>query len=77
MLNILQNMYTLVLFMDILSMYNDTVEINCEGVVWVRIMFILKSNHNNNCDVWLKSIACNCLLICDPHYWKHDGICDK
>ena len=31
--------------------------------VWVRIMFILKSNHNNNCDAWLKGIACNCLLI--------------
>ena len=45
--------------------------------VWVRIMFILKSNHNNNCDVWLKGIACNCLLICDLHYWEHDGNGDR
>ena len=28
MLNILQNMYTLVLFMDILAMHHNTVEIN-------------------------------------------------
>ena len=42
-----------------------------------RIMFILKSNHNNNCDVWLKGIACNCQLICDLHYWEHDGDSDR
>ena len=40
-------------------------------------MFILKSNHNNNCDIWLKGIACNCLLICDLHYWEHDGNSDR
>ena len=54
-------------------------EIGSEGVgVWVRGMFILKSNHNNNnCDVWLKGIACNCLLIYDLHYWEHDGNGDR
>ena len=47
-------------------------EIGSEG------LFILKSNYNNNnCDVWLKGIACNCLLICDLHYWEHDGHGDR
>ena len=47
-------------------------------MVWVRGLFILKSNYNNNnCDVWLKGIACNCLLICDLHYWEHDGNGDR
>ena len=42
----------------------DHWEIGSEGGgVWVKIMFILKSNHNNNCNVWLKGIACNCLLM--------------
>ena len=33
------------------------------GGVRVRIMFILKSNHNNKCNVRLKSIICKCRLM--------------
>ena len=60
------------------SMNHWEIGSECVGCgVWVRIMFILKSNNNNNCDIWLKGIACNCLLICDLHYWEHDGNSDR
>ena len=39
-------------------------EIGSEGSgLYVRVMFILKLNHNNNCNVCLKGIGCNCLLM--------------
>ena len=52
-------------------------EIGSEGVGMGKDYVYSKSNHNNNCDVWLKGITCNCLIICDLHYWEHNRNCDR